>query len=105
MSSLDFETIQALLTKPEPKPKPVSTRQPVQRHEGPLDVLIQSGYCVMCARHESRPKVKTMYSVNGDALCAPHAMYTLSKICLDNGYKVKVECKSDESSSVSNNAA
>lgn len=88
MTSLSMDAISALLEgerKPS-DPRPLS---------GPLEVLIQSEYCVMCARnnHSVSKSVTAMYTVNGDPLCAAHAMYKLSLICVDNGYKVEVAGK------------
>ena len=56
-------------------------------HKGPLGVLRLPGTCAFCP---GELRVKAMYSVNGVPLCTPHAMYQLSKICVDNGYHVQV---------------
>lgn len=94
ITALDFDTITEIL----------KGESPAVAHKGPLGVLIQSDYCVMCAR-QNGPKVKVMYSVNGDPLCSPHAMYVLSKICMDNGYEVTIsEDVSDKSSSDRNSS-
>lgn len=83
--ALDLDAIQALLSG-EDRHKAENLK--VNR-EGPLDVLLQSQNCQMCARNESpfSKRVTAMYTVEGTPLCALHAMYALSKICVQNGYK------------------
>lgn len=87
MTSLSMDAITALLEgdRKTSDPRPLPTNSP-------LEVLIQSDYCAMCLR-ENGPKVSTMYTVNKTPLCAAHAMYRLSLICVDNGYKVEVAGK------------
>lgn len=58
----------------------------------PVQVLIQSDWCQMCLR-QNGPQVNSMYTVNGETLCTPHAMYVLSFICVNNGYKMDVASK------------
>lgn len=83
--ALDLDAIQALLSG-EDKHKAENLK--VNR-EGPLDVLPQSQNCSMCARGENprSKRVTAMYTVEGIPLCGAHAMYQLSKICVQNGYK------------------
>jgi len=58
----------------------------------PVEVLIQPECCNMCKR-QNGPEVKVMYTVNGEPLCFPHAVYVLSWLLLDNGVDVEVAGK------------
>jgi hypothetical protein len=64
----------------------IKNRTTQTNHKGPLGVLRLPGYCTFCPGNMS----KAMYTVNGVPLCTPHAMYQLSKICVDNDYHVQV---------------
>lgn len=83
--ALDADAIHALLSG-EDRHKAENLK--VNR-EGPLGVLLQSENCSMCARGDSpyTKKVTAMYTVDGTPLCGAHAMYRLSKICVQNGYR------------------
>lgn len=93
MSSLDLDTITQLLEQEKKPQKPPAPKKVSDPHKGPLDVLLQSDRCSMCARGDNyrTRNIQAMYTVNNIPLCTPHAMYVLSCICVENGYEAQIE--------------
>jgi hypothetical protein len=91
----DVDLFAELLNEPEVKPKkpkkqPKPKKADAPEHTGPLGVLSQSRICSYCRSINPDTTRRAMYSVNGEPMCAPHAMYVLSCICVDNNYPVTI---------------